>query len=890
MKQHVASYFRGGEIAPTARGNVGLDIYQLSLVLGKNMLLTKDGTGFNRNGTAKVDKANIEYIGGDYAPLLYPFRSSDAAYVLEFSGHATNKVKVRVFSEDRELVTSFDMPASQTNYGQGNFVINDVLTSLDITSARDQIIVFSGEHAMVVINYTAGGTFSASWMELNGNPYLARDIDQQGNNTIASTGLPGATNSRVRFDTGGVFSGVTASAREAKSVNDVCTVDLSGSSFPCRQEWIGKHVRMTDGSEVVLAEITRIISGDRLMGVVKQSDNADNPWSVTALAFWSPVLGSTCTVTFGNTVSSVNSKDLGLTYMIDNGHGLVKVVNSSTSADLKIVKQGLVANAGAAVSGDTENVQNILLPQDIRVFARPAWGNNLEATYTGAVRTKWPALVTYFAGRIVCACSYAEPQGVWGSDTSFFSSFAPGPGENQAFQAEISAGENEVVTAVFGGPVLFVATRSSLMRASSRDGVISPPVTFRSELGYGFERVKPVQIGTYFAAVKSGHTGIIAVRYNDAYGVIEDFDMTAYASHIVSSLNDDTLEVKQLASSTANGTVLYALRSDGVLFSGNVAAGTANAAWTRFVFSDFDADGNETQAEVESMAVMKGFDGDQLWMCIRRTIGGVRVRFLEAVTPGRFLDCSLGVEDLDVTGTATGATISGLDHLEGQQVSVLWGDGHVPAKVVTSGDVALEFPYGASAVTVSATTGSITVTFPAGDASASLVGESIVLQNGGSIELTGYTNATTMTGTVRVALSGTSASKWFTYTPFLAGIYYEMEAIPHTEESRMNDGTTELRKRQVVRVGVRVIKTRKLKVRGYKDGVKTKDAPFQFFRSNTAIGGMTPEFTGAIETSNQSGFDTDGLIGIVSDGPWRAAFSLVKMEIDYQQGTASGAG
>ena len=102
---HLLTFGHYGEIAETASGNVTADFYSTSLQQGRNAVITKDGAMSKRRGTAFVDECYVDGTANPM-PFLFGYRATDAAYMLEFSGHATNRVYVRVFSETGTLVTA----------------------------------------------------------------------------------------------------------------------------------------------------------------------------------------------------------------------------------------------------------------------------------------------------------------------------------------------------------------------------------------------------------------------------------------------------------------------------------------------------------------------------------------------------------------------------------------------------------------------------------------------------------------------------------------------------------------------------------------------------------------------------------------------------------------
>jgi hypothetical protein len=104
---------------------------------------------------------------------------------------------------------------------------------------------------------------------------------------------------------------------------------------------------------------------------------------------------------------------------------------------------------------------------------------------------------------------------------------------------------------------------------------------------------------------------------------------------------------------------------------------------------------DEGKAVCESVAVIPTDDTEyQVYVIVKRTINGATRRFVEILnvfdfdqtdnTSFNFLDSSLSYSGSSVT------TISGLDHLEGQTVSVLANGATHPDKTVSSGSITLD--------------------------------------------------------------------------------------------------------------------------------------------------------------------------------------------------------
>ena len=115
-------------------------------------------------------------------------------------------------------------------------------------------------------------------------------------------------------------------------------------------------------------------------------------------------------------------------------------------------------------------------------------------------------------------------------------------------------------------------------------------------------------------------------------------------------------------------------------------------AWHRHIFSGSFGSGD---AVCESVAVIPTDDNEyQVWVIIKRTIDGSTVRYVEYLnnfdfdetddTSFNFLD-----SQLEYDGSAT-TSISGLDHLEGEEVAVLADGATHPNKTVSSGSITLD--------------------------------------------------------------------------------------------------------------------------------------------------------------------------------------------------------
>jgi hypothetical protein len=137
--------------------------------------------------------------------------------------------------------------------------------------------------------------------------------------------------------------------------------------------------------------------------------------------------------------------------------------------------------------------------------------------------------------------------------------------------------------------------------------------------------------------------------------------------------------------------IIWCVRQDGQLVGLTYQREQQVVAWHRHIFGGAFSTGN---AVCESVATIPTNDKEyQTWVIIKRTINGVTRRYVEYInqfdftetdnTTFNFLDSQLAY-----SGSAT-TTITGLDHLEGQTVSVLADGSTHPDKTVSGGSITL---------------------------------------------------------------------------------------------------------------------------------------------------------------------------------------------------------
>lgn len=167
--------------------------------------------------------------------------------------------------------------------------------------------------------------------------------------------------------------------------------------------------------------------------------------------------------------------------------------------------------------------------------------------------------------------------------------------------------------------------------------------------------------------------------------------------------------VKQIAWQARPWKVLWCVRTDGLLIGLTYDKDEDVWAWHRHPM---------VNGAVMSAQVIPGADNhDEVWLVVRRMIGGVQKHYVEKMTSRiepadindkaryNYLDCSLSYSGVP------NDTFSGLDHLEGQTVRA-WADGVEYGPFEVDGG-AITLPVEASEVKIGVHTDSIMLSLPA---------------------------------------------------------------------------------------------------------------------------------------------------------------------------------
>jgi hypothetical protein len=292
--------------------------------------------------------------------------------------------------------------------------------------------------------------------------------------------------------------------------------------------------------------------------------------------------------------------------------------------------------------------------------------------------------------------AFSRKFSVYASATGDFDNFALGEKDDDALEFIQAGGgqANDIVWIAESDGALLIGTSGGI-RALSGSGIDEAltPSSFKNRRSrtFGCARIRPVDAGQSFLYVTRSRKSIAELTQTAQSRFASD-DVGQISEHIPKQ------GVVELAFQTDPDPLLWFPLENGELGGYTHQPSQEVRGMHRHRLGGSVSGSN--WAVVESAAVTPGQDGnDDLWLVVKRTIGGVTRRYIEiktapfeygAITDAFEVDCGLSYTGLAVT------TVGGAMHLAGQSVDVL-ADGKVYRGLIVSGGGTVTLPGGATA-------------------------------------------------------------------------------------------------------------------------------------------------------------------------------------------------
>ena len=301
--------------------------------------------------------------------------------------------------------------------------------------------------------------------------------------------------------------------------------------------------------------------------------------------------------------------------------------------------------------------------------------------------TGFPACVTIHQQRLIFAGG-AKDLGVWASKPNAFDDFAEtdvggAVTDDHAINMEISDEQAPSIKWVKSITSLLVGTTLGEFRIHSTGSVLTPTdKVAERQSSYGSYDINPVLMDNSVAFIQRLQRKIRDISYDYMSDSYRGPDLTLLAEHLTLG------GVKKIVLLGEPNNIIVALKEDGTLLFLVYDSDQKVYAWSKVVIGGTDV----VIKDICSLP-SASYQQDVLFLIVDRTINGSTVRYIEMLTQD-FLD-STDQESavfLDSSLVYSGAetnVITGLDHLEGEEVTVINNGAVTVPKVVSGGKITL---------------------------------------------------------------------------------------------------------------------------------------------------------------------------------------------------------
>lgn len=633
--------FNSGEWSPLMFGRVDLDAYKSALATCLNQLLLVQGGVLRRPGSyfaseVKDSTKATRVVGFEY--------STTQAYVLEFGD-----LYFRPFRNNGPVLLAAQnvVAVSKANPGVLEYAGSD-------TYANGDVVYLSGIGGMT---------------ELNGRFVKVAGVNA-GANTFQLTDMAGSnidTSGFTTYTSGGTLQEhytVTTTYAEA---------DLFNLKFAQSAD-----VLYVAHPSYAPRKITR---------------TAHTTWTINTIDFLDgPYLNTNATgttLTLSGTTGSV-------TVTASAATGINSDAGFASTDVGRLIRWKDPANnwTWLQITGWTSTTQVTATIRGANASAGTATVNWRLGVWSAT--TGYPGAVTFFEDRLCWAGSTGSPQRIDMSKSSDYENMSPTAAagtvaDDNAVSVTLNSTDVQVIRWLSSDEKGLTAGTSSaewIVRPSSTSSALSPTnISAKPSTYYGSANVAPIKAGKAALFVQRAGRKVRELAYVFEVDGFRSPNMSFLSEHITLS------GIKELAYQQEPHSTMWAVRNDGVLAGFTYERDQKVLGWHRHTLGGYSNAGQTATALVESACVIPSADGtrDELWMVVKRYIGGRTRRYVEYLTKAWergdtpedaiHVDCALTYD-----GAST-ATITGAHHLAGETVKIMADGAAQPDVTVTANGV-----------------------------------------------------------------------------------------------------------------------------------------------------------------------------------------------------------
>ena len=741
-----------GELSDRLDGRTDLTRYFNGAKTLENFLVYPAGGAARRPGTKFIHEVKVSANAARLIPFEFNTTTANT-YVLEFGNNY-----FRVY-QDGGIVTETGKTISGAT--KANPV---VITATAHGFSNGDHVIIASVGGMTELNGVTGIVANKTT-----NTFELTDVDGTNiNSTAFTTYTSGGTASKI-VEVSTTYT--TAQLPEIKFTQSADVMYITHSSHPVRKisrtsntDWTITDVTFINGPYLDENATTTTLTPSARTGSITLTASADTFVSTDVgrlVKIYNGYAKITSYTSATSVDATVQTDELGVDEILpsyaSNTISFVEGDPSGTGSshndfirdsNKQFVEQGFtegmtITITGAAQSANNTNYEIVkvtsdeitLVPAD-DVVAESA-SNTITIVGTLNATDEWslgafsettgfPRACAFYEQRLVFAGTTSQPQALFFSVAGDFENMTESDTDSSAMNYTIGSNQVNRILYLASARSMVVGTTGGefVVRASGTDEPITPTnIQIKQQATYGSADVQPVQAGSYTLFVQRAKRKLRELGYvydTDAYQAV---DLTILADHVSEN------GLVELAYQQEPFSLVWATTGDGRLIGMTYRREEQVVAWHQHKLGGTFTSGGTTYNHgfVENIAVIPGeLNQDNLYMVVKRTINGATRRYVEILSD---IDFGTDIQDaifvdssLTYSGSST-SSLSGLDHLEGQTVSVLEEGAAHPDKTVASGSISTDRATTKAQVGLGYTSTLKTVRLEAGSASGTAQGK-----------------------------------------------------------------------------------------------------------------------------------------------------------------------
>lgn len=637
--------FNAGELSPLLGGRPDLEKWQAGLSRCENLIPRVQGALQRRGGSRFVGAVKAENSRAWLAPFVF---SQSDAFVLEFGDHY-----IRFYRGRGRLVTqpSGEIYEIASPWPAADLVRPDGSFGLRCEQSGDVIYIACAGHRPRKLSRRANTDWLLEGFEPQGGPFADQNLKDDLTVTVTDVGAGLDKGASVRVN-------ATAAIFQPGHVGGLFRIEMKdGAGIKAWQVRVKAAVgdlRRSDEKYYLCTAVGPFVSSDRpqITGEEKPTHTKGRYWDGTG----------------EDQEGDGNIGAIGVEWEYQHaGYGWLRIT--------------AVADGQTATGEVLSRLPAELVSNPTQRWAHGAWSD----------AAGWPDNVCFFRERL----TFVRGQSIWHSVAGDYENFeGKSFGEtlpDSAVSVSIqSAQGNPVEWITATGPRLFLGTNGGEHSLASQTGqqAYGPGNTQQNpESAWGGVGVDAVQVGAGVIFVEKLGRRLRLVTAGD--GGLETVDLNKYHGLLPAAA------VSMVWQQTPH-EALWCACADGSLRALTLQFEDKVVAWHRHVLGG--------EGAVECLAAIPAPDGgrDDVWMIVRRTIGGQVRRYVEYLgaeyEAGDDAALAVYADSALVYAGAPTTTLSGLEHLEGLTVSVKIDGAAHPRRLVTDGAIILQRPAGKAVV------------------------------------------------------------------------------------------------------------------------------------------------------------------------------------------------